>query len=159
MTLLFKQTSPFSNYFLPLGYKYSLQHPVVRNYYFLVTRYPTFNVIYNRGQNWVLKINSQGDPHSESYGRVQAFILSEILVFCDVMLSRWVSGYRPTFHLIGARGPRCLNLFTREDLHLHESRTIRPATQRHIPKTGILNYAVVKTLKPSFIVSADVLQC
>jgi hypothetical protein len=105
------------------------------------------------------KKNSQGDPHSERYGRVQAFILSETLVFCNVMLSRWVSCYLPTFHLIEARGLRCLNLMTRVDVHLHESRPIRPATQRHIPKIGILNYAAVKTLKPSLIVSADVLQC
>ena len=62
------------------------------------------------------KIN-QGDPHSEHYGRVQAIILSEDSGLCDVMLIHLASGYQQAFHLKGARGPRCLNLLTREDLH------------------------------------------
>lgn len=98
LTLLSLQTPPFSCYFLPLGYTYFPQHPVVSNYFFLVTRYPTFNVIYNRGQNYssagTEKKVSHGDPQSERYGRVQAFIFSEDSGLCDVMLSRWASNRR-----------------------------------------------------------------
>ena len=71
------------------------------------------------------KIN-QGDPHGEHYGRVQAFILSEDSGLCDVTLSRWASGYQTAFHLKGARGPRCLNLLTREDLHTPGDAASRP---------------------------------
>ena len=70
-----------------------------------MTRYPTVNVIYNRGQNYSSagiakkKKKTQSDPHRERYGRVQSFIFSEDSGVCDVMLSRWASGYQPTFHL------------------------------------------------------------
>jgi len=47
------------------------------------------------------KKTNQGDPHSERYGRIQAFIFSEDSGLCEVMLSHWASGYQPTFHLKG----------------------------------------------------------